>query len=386
MKKRKDGEGSISWSEYDKRYIVAVTTDDGNRVKQKVKTEEDAVKALQALRRKYGLIRYSGAITLEAWYEEWLFEVKAQSVRPRTVASHLGILNNHVRPYPIAKMAISEITKMDVTKYFNKLVKDGRSKQRLETIRARLTTCLSEAEDFIEKNPMKGLKLPTAPDNSRSYSLDPEEIAIRQENVFTLAEQNILMAALGDNWVSDFLIHFILGTGLRIGEALALTRMDYDGTSIMVRKSLQREPIYVDHEIDHYDLVMAEVKTVNAVRKIPLPQKMKAGLDERIRQIKAMEQPYRDIGLLFPDEIGNYMDDKRPLRRLRALEKELGLPGVTVHGLRHSYATRLLELGKPIQSISKLLGHSSVELTQGVYAHVLESMKENAVEALDAIL
>lgn len=142
----------------------------------------------------------------------------------------------------------------------------------------------------------------------------------------------------------------------------------------------------MDHEIDHYDLVMAEVKTVNAIRKIPLPAKMKAGLDERIKQIMRMEQPYKDIGLLFPDEIGLPMDDKRPLRRLRALEKSLGLPGVTVHGLRHSYATRLLELGKPIQSISKLLGHSSVELTQGIYAHVLETIKEDAVDALDAIL
>lgn len=383
--KRKPGEGSISWSESRQRYVVAVTVD-GKQIKKEVKEEKDAVKILQELRRKYGLIRYNGAISLEDWYEEWLFEVKAQSVRPRTVASHLGILNNHVKPYPIAKMAISEITKMDVTKYFNKLVKDGRSKQRLETIRVRLTTCLSEAEEFIEKNPMKGLKLPSAPDNSRKYSLDEEEVAILQENVFSAKEQELLLSSLGSNWISDPLIHFILGTGLRIGEALALTRMDYDGSSIMVRKSLQREPIYVDHAIDHYDLVMAEVKTTNAVRKIPLPLKMIVLLDKRIKEINQMEQPYKDQSLLFPDEMGSPMDDKRPLRRLKALERELGLPGVTIHGLRHSYATRLLELGEPIQSISKLLGHSSIELTQSVYAHVMESMKIKTVSRLDAIL
>ena len=383
--KRKPGEGSISWSNARQRYVVAVTVD-GKRIKQEVKEEKDAVKALQALRRKYGLIRYNGNMKLEDWYEEWLFEVKAHSVRPRTVASHLGVLNNHVKPYPIAKMAISEITKMDVAKYFNALAKDGRSKQRLETIRARLTTCFNEAEEFVERSPMKGLNLPNAPDNSRSYSLDPEEIAIRQENVFTLAEQATLTAALGDNWISDPLIHLILGTGLRIGEALALTRLDYDGTAITVRKSLQREPIYVDHEIDHYDLVMAEVKTTNALRRIPLPLKMIVLLDRRIKEINAMEKPYQDQSLIFPDEIGSPMDDKRPLRRLKALEKELGLPGVTVHGLRHSYATRLLELGEPIQSISKLLGHSSIELTQSVYAHVMESMKEKTVSRLDAVL
>lgn len=385
MKKRLDGEGSISWANDRQRYVVAVTVD-GRRVKQTTRTEDEAVRVLQELRRKYGLIKYSGNMSLEDWYEEWLFEVKIHSLRPRSVADHKGILDNHIRPYPIAKMSIGAIDKMDVTKYFNSLAKDGRSRQTIEKIKARLTTCFNEAEDYVEKNPVKGANVPNADDRSRKYSIDPDEIAVLQENVFTKEQQNTLIANLGDNWTCDFLIHFILGTGLRIGEALALTRFDYDGANIMVRKSLQREPVYVDRELDHYDLVMADVKTANSVRSIPLPAKMKAGLDERIDQIKNMKQPYKDQGLLFPDEIGSHMDDKRPLRRLRRLEKQLGLPAVTVHGLRHSYATRLLELGKPIQTISKLLGHSSIELTQGVYAHVLETMKTDAVDLLNSIL
>lgn len=117
-----------------------------------------------------------------------------------------------------------------------------------------------------------------------------------------------------------------------------------------------------------------------------MPAKMKALIDQRIREIKAMEQPYKDQGLLFPDEIGSPMDDKRPLRRLKAIERAHGLPNINIHGLRHTYATRLLELGEPIQSISKLLGHANVELTQGIYAHVMDSLKEDAIGALDDIL
>lgn len=383
MKTRKPGEGSIYYDAGKERWIVAVTVD-GRAIRRTAKDEADTVTILQEMRRKYGLIKYSGNISLEAWYEEWLFEVKCHTVRPRTIASHQGILENHVRPYPIAKMPIAEISKMDVAKYFNQLAKDGRSRQRLETIRARLTTCFAEAEEFIEKNPMKGLKLPKASDNSRDYSAD--SIGIMQGNVLTAPQQQILLSALGDNWVTDPLIHFLMGTGLRIGEALALTRMDYDGSAIMVNKQLQRNPVYIDHELDHYDLEIVETKTEGSIRRIPLPAKMKALIDQRIREIKAMEQPYKDQGLLFPDEIGSPMDDKRPLRRLKALERALSLPNVNIHGLRHTYATRLLELGEPIQSISKLLGHSSIELTQKIYAHVLESMKEKTVSRLDAIL
>ncbi|UUM12420.1 site-specific integrase [Clostridiaceae bacterium HFYG-1003] len=385
MKIRKPGEGSIYYDARKDRWIVAVTVD-GKQIRRTAKDESDTVNILQALRRKYGLVKYSGNISLEDWYEEWLFETKYHTVRPRTVASHLGILNNHIRPYDIAKMPIAEITKMDVQKYFNQLAKDGRSRQRLETIRARLTTCLHEAEDYIEKNPMKGLKLPIAPDNSRDYSGDPDSLAMVQGNVFTSPQQQILLSALGNKWVTDPLIHFLMGTGLRIGEALALTRLDYDGSSIMVNKQLQRNPVFIDHELDHYVLEIVETKTEGSVRRIPLPTKMKALIDQRIREIKAMKEPYKDQGLLFPDEIGSPMDDKRPLRRLKALEKANGLPNVNIHGLRHTYATRLLELGEPIHSISKLLGHSSIELTQEIYAHVLESMKEKTVNRLDAIL
>ena len=282
MKKRLDGEGSISWSAARERYVVAVSVD-GHRIKREVKEEKDAVKVLQALRRKYGLIKYSGNMTLEDWYDEWLFEVKAQSVKPKTVASHKGVLDNHIKPYPIAKMAISEITKMDVTKFFNQLAKDGKSIQTIQKVKNRLTTCFVEAEEFVEKNPVRGANLPKAIDNSRTYTKEP--IAVKTFNVFSKDDQKKLIAGLGDNWELDFLIYFLMGTGLRVGEALALTRFDYDGSSIHVRKTLSRIPVYEDHEVKKYELVLADLKTKNSDRTIPLPKKLKAGLDLRLRQI-----------------------------------------------------------------------------------------------------
>lgn len=56
---------------------------------------------------------------------------------------------------------------------------------------------------------------------------------------------------------------------------------------------------------------------------------------------------------------------------------------VGVHALRHTYATRLFEKGVDIKIISELLGHSSTEITYRIYVHVIDSLKESAVEGLD---
>lgn len=381
--KRKPGEGSISWSEARQRFVIAINVN-GRQIKRETTKEKDAVKILQDLRRKYGLIRYSGKMNLEDWYSEWLFEVKAQSVKPKTVASHKGVLDNHIKPYPIAKMSLSEITKMDITRFFNQLAKDGKSIQTIQKVKNRLSTCFNEADEFVERNPVKGVNLPRAEDNSRKYTR--EKVAVQTYNVFDKESQKKLIAALGDNWELDFLLLFLMGSGLRVGEALALTRFDYDGQKIHVKKTLSRIPIYEDQKVIRYDVVFADLKTQNSQRTIPLPKKLKVGLDQRIQEIQRMPQPFIDSGLLFPNAIGQPLPPNKVLRRLHALEEKLDLPYVNTHGLRHTYATRLLEAGEPIQAISKLLGHASVEMTQCVYAHVLDGMKEKAVTKLDAIL
>ena len=56
---------------------------------------------------------------------------------------------------------------------------------------------------------------------------------------------------------------------------------------------------------------------------------------------------------------------------------------IGVHSLRHTFATRLFEKGFDIKIISELLGHSSTEITYRIYVHVIDSLKESVVEALD---
>ena len=68
---------------------------------------------------------------------------------------------------------------------------------------------------------------------------------------------------------------------------------------------------------------------------------------------------------------------------LELMCRAAGIRKVGVHALRHTYATRLFEKRVDIKVISELLGHSSTEITYKVYIHVIDSLKESAVEAID---
>lgn len=382
---RKFGEGSIYFSKQRQKWLVSISLN-GTRITRTANDEADAVKLLQSLRRQYGLVQYSGRMKFGDWYEEWLYEVKAHSLKPRSIADYKNVFEKHVKPYPISQMGLADITKMDVTKHFNLLAKDGKSIQTIKKVKLRMSGAFTAADDYIEKNPVTRATLPKAKDNKRSYNNRLEAFSL--DNVLVKDQQSRLIKSLGSDWYVDFLILFILGSGLRIGEALALNYIDINlkDSTVRINKAVQRTPIFEDREVVRYERKVDTPKTVNSVRTVPLPSKLIEGVRQRIKEIKAQDELFTDNGLLFPNEMGGYLNDRRVLRRLNSIEIDLGLPRVNVHGLRHSYATRLLEAGKPIQTISKLLGHANVELTQGIYAHVLDTLKEDAVGVLDEIL
>ncbi|QQE78101.1 site-specific integrase [Alicyclobacillus sp. SO9] len=71
---------------------------------------------------------------------------------------------------------------------------------------------------------------------------------------------------------------------------------------------------------------------------------------------------------------------------IRVARKELQLPPVTFHDLRHTHATWLLESGVDLKTVSQRLGHSSITITADLYAHVTDSMQRAAMEKLDSMM
>jgi len=94
--------------------------------------------------------------------------------------------------------------------------------------------------------------------------------------------------------------------------------------------------------------------------------------------------PKNELGLLFPDNSGNFMDQSNMLKRhFFPVINKIGIRKIRFHDLRHTYASLLIEQGENIKYIQSQLGHSSPTVTLDVYAHLMKPYNQEAVIRLE---
>jgi len=133
-----------------------------------------------------------------------------------------------------------------------------------------------------------------------------------------------------------------------------------------------------------------EPKTRGSYRTIPLPQGTLAVLKEWRK--KWLEEKLRlggdwpETDLVFPTSLHTPEHPRNFLRVLKGILKEADLPqDITIHSLRHTYASLLLSQGEHPKVVQELLGHSSITTTLDVYSKVIPGLKEQSVKKLDAL-
>jgi site-specific recombinase XerD len=175
------------------------------------------------------------------------------------------------------------------------------------------------------------------------------------ERYLTLDEEKKLLANCPE-WLKDLIV-FSLNTGLRQDEQLSLS---------WSRVSLLRKTILIQ-----------ETKS-GKPRCIPLNQ-----TTLNILERKAKKRSIKD-DLVFFNSRGTKIDKHNLIRAFREILKRLEIADFSWHGLRRTFATRLVQKGVDIYKISKLLGHEDVRTTQKRYAHHCPESLRNGVEILDA--
>jgi integrase len=159
-------------------------------------------------------------------------------------------------------------------------------------------------------------------------------------------------------------------TGLRIGELLALR---WKSVSLNDRMLRVTETVYEGH----FD----KPKTKRSVRAIPLCQEAVSILSVLQPDVCESEQ------LVFATHSGRPLCRRNLLQRqLRPTCKELGLPSITWHALRHCHATLLDAVGAPLGTVQALLGHASPEVTRQIYLHAIPEEQRKAVEKVEKLL
>jgi integrase len=88
-------------------------------------------------------------------------------------------------------------------------------------------------------------------------------------------------------------------------------------------------------------------------------------------------------GYVFARADGRPIDPDEATKRFREIVRGAGLPQLTLHGLRHLCATWLLAEGIPLRAVSEMLGHSSPNVTLGIYSHSLPGVAQEAALAMD---
>ena len=164
---------------------------------------------------------------------------------------------------------------------------------------------------------------------------------------------------------------------MRRGEILALRGDDinYTNNTITINKT-----VVTTYKVDnkghrHKSTYISIPKTKSSIRIIPLP----------IGLIKFLSEFNSDQDYLFLSKQGNFIDASNFEKSWSSFLKRCGIKHKKFHSLRHTYATKQFENGIPALTVSKLLGHSSIEITLNTYTHVSEENKSKSIDTLSIL-
>ncbi len=198
-------------------------------------------------------------------------------------------------------------------------------------------------------------------------SLKREAADIR---VFSMEEQEQLVYYLRENMdLSALGILLCLFTGIRLGELCALKWEDINlvERKISVSKTMQRIRINTDKG-RKTEVRILEPKSSNSARVIPLPDPI-AGL---------LEQYHVPEAYLLTGNKYHFVEPRTMQNRFKRKVAACGIQDANFHATRHTFATRCVELGFDVKSLSEILGHGSVTITMNRYVHPsMELKREN---------
>ncbi len=279
-------------------------------------------------------------LTLGEWLQRWLELYKVPKVKKHTLADMQRCLT---AVKPIHNWKLIKITSLQLQEWLNSIDKP-RKREKLQIF---LKDAFTKAwkNRLIEHNPFDAIEsIPRQRKQSRSLTHE-------EENSFVEACQNYNQ---GDLYL------LCLYQGLRLGEAVALTWQDID---------FAKGTISISKAIDGLG-ELTTPKTATSNRIIPL--------FARSRQLLlAKDKANGSSGNIFSYNRKVYQN------AMLKLTKQLCLHGVSVHTLRHTFATRCSEAGIPPKVVQKWLGHSTVEMTLNVYTHVNNDYEKEMTSKFD---
>ena len=360
---------NISYDDVRKMYYVNFDFgkgEDGKRIKQTktFKNLKDARKALTAFtndKNNQNIVKPTG-ILMKDYVKYWLNDVKSIRCAETTLCAYRNIVNNHIIP-EIGELALQKVSAPVINKYMKAMKDKGLSDNTIRKHFVLLKDCFGNAikEEKMLKNPLDKVEQLKEKRTERDY-YTPEQ--------FT----KLLEIVKGEE--IEIVVRLAGMLGLRKSEILALKWKNVD---------LENKKIGIVEAITRAGSVVVEKDTKNAssYRFISLPDvvvkllvKIKA---EQVENKIFLGGGYQDRDFVIARPDGTIRNTNYWNNVMLRIVKEHKLEKITLHGLRHSFASIANDRGIGMLQISKLLGHSTISTTSKIYTHMFDDTHQDAI-------
>ena len=286
-------------------------------------------------------------------------EYKRPYVKQSTMAAYVLILENHILPTFGEDNSLPE---QSVQAFVLHKIESGLSTKSVKDILIVLKMVMKFG---VKKEWMTYYEWDIKyPPSSESKVLDVLSVT-NHRKILSHIQSHFTFMGLG--------IYISLSTGLRIGEICALKWSDINVTDGILTVNRTIERIYIiEGEKKHTELVINTPKTKNSCRDIPMN-----------KELLGMLKPLKKV---VNDDYYILTNDERPTEPrtyrnyYKRLMEKLDIPKLKYHGLRHSFATRCIEVGCDYKTVSVLLGHSNISTTLNLYVHPNMEQKKRCID------
>lgn len=345
-------------------------------------TKKDAQLAAAVFERQFHKGEYikPSVLTFEDLCKEWekhyIVDAKVSSLNTRKKTLKHGI--NEFGNEPIQK-----ITKQDYQTFIDKISKKL-SRNYVSIIHSSVNLVFKYAQDInlIKNIPTENIRLP----REKKTIEDIENDSINDKFLEKQELEEFLLMAKNKGLDNDLLTFTTLAyTGLRVGELLALkwSDIDFDAHTLRVSKTY----FNASNNLREYELLTP--KTNESIRTITIDEiviNLLLDHQDKQEQIKKENEPfYKDEGFIFTNNqgyprlvrhVGYRME--RLLKMVNNGKDEDEKKHVTPHSFRHTHTSLLIEANVHIKEIQERLGHSDINTTMDIYAHMTKEIKKEA--------
>lgn len=328
---------------------------------KEVKEKLNAAKSNCEIQKKSEKIVEQSSTDFKTISNAWLESIKSQ-LKKSSLVKYSNLLTSYLFPY-FENSDIESITIEDLYNFSNELLQSGgKKKQGLSS--KTVTSIISVMKNvFAYASKYGNYKVI----DIRNFSIKQNQKPMR---ILSMSEQKILSEYLyKDLSLTNLGILVCLYTGIRIGEICALKWEDisFNEQYLYIHKTMQRIQNKNSEDITKTTILISEPKSEHSIRKIPLP-------DDLFKLLIELKQPNNTYFLTGASH--KFIEPRTMQNHFKKAIINCNIEKANFHALRHTFATRCVELGFDVKSLSEILGHASVNITLNRYVHPSMELKQ----------